>query len=128
MNEAKNLDPAAFDRLLRLGDAAFVCKMIDLFLDYAGKKIVEARAAQAAGNLAAAARALHPIKSSAGNIGACRIQQLATQGEEVATRNEREPLAACLTELEESFAAVKPQLEERKRALSPGAPGEASDK
>ena len=58
--------------------------MIDLFLEYAGQKIVEARAAQVAGNLTGVEKAVHPIKSSAGNVGARRIQELALQIEELA--------------------------------------------
>ncbi len=118
MSEVQNLDPAALQRLRRLGDNAFVCRMIDLFLDYAGKKIAEARTAGATGNCAAVQRAVHPIVSSAGNIGACRIQELSARLEQLAQQGRPEALAASLSELEQAFAAVKPELEEKKRMLS----------
>lgn len=119
MSEPQNLDPAALERLDRLGGAVFVCRMIDLFLEYAGKKITEARAAQAAGDCAGVEKAVHPIKSSAGNIGACRVQQLAAQIEELAQQGRNEALAASMGELELAFAAVKPELEEKRRSLLP---------
>ena len=121
MNDSAHLDPAVFPRLHRLGGAAFVCKMIDLFLDYAGKKIVEARAAQLANNLTGVENAVHPLKSSAGNVGAQRVQQLATQIEGLARQGQSEPLSALLTDLEAAFAAVKPELEEKRRSFSPEA-------
>jgi HPt (histidine-containing phosphotransfer) domain-containing protein len=122
MSESQNLDPAALQRLQRLGDNAFVCKMIDLFLDYAGQKIVEARAAHCAGNLAGVEKAVHPIKSSAGNVGARRIQDLALKIEDLARQGCTESLAACITDLEQAFAVVKPELEEKRKLVSPGTP------
>jgi HPt (histidine-containing phosphotransfer) domain-containing protein len=119
MSELPNLDPAALQRLQRLGDSAFVCKMIDLFLEYAVQKIAEARAAHTAGSLPALEKAVHPIKSSAGNVGARRIQELAVQIEELARQGQSEPIASSLTELEQAFATVKPELEEKRRELSP---------
>ncbi|HOX58154.1 MAG TPA: response regulator [Candidatus Paceibacterota bacterium] len=115
----QNLDVGAVERLQRLGDNEFACKMIDLFLDYSAKRITEARAAQAAGNLAGVARAMHPLKSSAGNVGADQVQALATRIEELAEQGQGEQAAASLTELEQAFAVVKPRLEETKRGLAP---------
>ena len=122
MSELPNLDPAALQRLQRLGDTAFVCKMIDLFLEYAGQKIIEARAAHTAGSLPGVEKAVHPIKSSAGNVGARRIQDLASRIEELARQGHSETLAASINELEQVFAAVKPVLEEKRQSLSPRTP------
>ena len=120
MSESTHLDSAAIERLLRLGDAAFACKMIDLFLEYAAKKIAEARAALATGNLEGVEKAVHPLKSSAGNVGACRVQELALRIEELARQPQAGLIASSLNELEQAFAAVKPELEERRRNLSGG--------
>jgi HPt (histidine-containing phosphotransfer) domain-containing protein len=118
MNESQHLDPAALQRLQRLGGDAFVCKMIDLFLDYAAKKIGEARAAHVAGNLAGVGDAVHPLKSSAGNLGACQIMELALRLEDLAGQGQAEAVAKSLAELELAFTAVKPDLEDKRRALS----------
>jgi HPt (histidine-containing phosphotransfer) domain-containing protein len=118
MSDSQNLDSAALQRLQRLGDDAFVCKMIDLFLDYAAKKVGEARAAQAAGNFVGVENAVHPLKSSAGNVGAFRVQELAVRLEDLARQGQAEALAVSLGELELAFKAVKPDLEEKRRLLS----------
>ena len=118
MSDSRNLNPASLERLHRLGGDSFVCKMLELFLDYAGKKIIEARAAQAAGNFDGVEKAVHPIKSSAGNVGACRIQELAILIETFAREGKIELMADSLDELERAFAAAKPELEERKRSFS----------
>jgi CheY-like chemotaxis protein len=117
-SESQHLDPAALQRLQRLGDDAFVCKMIDLFLDYAARKITEARAAQAAGNFTGVEKAVHPLKSSAGNVGARRVQELALRLEDLARQGQAEALAVSLGELERALAVVKPELEQRKGSLS----------
>lgn len=119
MSGSPNLDPVALQRLQRLGDVAFVVKMINLFLEYAPQKIAEACAAQAAGNLTGVGRAVHPLKSSAGNVGARRIQELAHHIEELAGQSRIESLGASLSELEQAFAAVKPELEEKRQGLLP---------
>lgn len=121
-SDARNLDAVALQRLRQLGDDAFVCKMIEVFLDYAGKKIAEARAAQAAGNLGGVEQAVHPLKSSAGNVGADRVRALAVQIEELAEQARGETLDVLLSELEQAFAAIKPDLEETRRKLSAKAP------
>lgn len=115
MSESPNLDPAALERLHRWGGSAFVGKMIDLFVEYAGAKIREARAAHTAGNLVGVADAVHPIKSSAGNVGAVRVQQLATRLETLARQAGSTSLAGLLDELEEAFGAAKPELEKSRQ-------------
>lgn len=113
------IDVAALDRMQHLGGAVFVVQMIDLFLDYAGAKIREALLAQAAGDLDRVQAAVHPIRSSAGNVGATRIQQLATRIEDLARERQTAPVAAALEELEKAFDAAKPELHEKRKALSP---------
>lgn len=117
MHEPPNLDPEALQRLQRLGGDAFVCKMIDLFLDYAGKRIAEARAARDAGNFVAVEKAVHPLKSSAGNVGAARIQALAARIEALAEQGPSDALTVALGELEQAFAAVQPEIEEKRRGF-----------
>jgi len=117
MSDSPNLDPAALERLQHLGGDAFVSKMIDLFVDYAGGKVVVARQAQVAGNLAGVQEAVHPIKSSAGNVGARRVQELALQLEQLARQGQGELLPALIAELEAAFAAVKAELDLKKQSF-----------
>lgn len=118
MNSPTILDPAAFARLCRLGGSKFAGEMIELFLDYAGKKLAEARQAQAAGDLAGLAQAAHPLKSSAGNVGASQVQALASSLEQHAKRGRSEEAATELAELEQAFAVASRELETLKEGLA----------
>jgi HPt (histidine-containing phosphotransfer) domain-containing protein len=120
MNVSKPCDPAAIERLLKLGGPKFTMEMIDLFGSYGGKKMAEARLAQQAGKLTALADAAHPLKSSAGNLGAVRVQELAAQLEWSARAQKAEAAAAQLDELERAFAEACSALEaERARLTKP---------
>jgi len=107
---------AALDNLKRLGGAKFAAEMIDLFFEYTQTKLTEARQACAAGNAEGVAKAVHPIKSSAGNVGACRVQELAAQIEQTA-RQPGADLGPLLGELESAFTEIKPKLEAGKKAV-----------
>ena len=84
--------------------------MAELFLSYGAQKISEARQASNAADLAAVAKAAHAIKSSAGNIGASQVQDLATRMERLALEAQAEQVAALMSELEEAFARVEVEL------------------
>ena len=117
MNEP-TLDPAALERLRRLGGDPFAAEMIDLFVSYAEKKIVEAREAQAAGNTEGVGNAVHPIKSSAGNVGALQVQELAARIEYAAHEGQFEPLPGLVAKLELAFISARLQLEATKQTLA----------
>ncbi len=111
MSNPQSLDTAALQRLKKLGGAAFVIKMIDLFVEYGGSKIAEARAAQTAANIEGVERAVHSVKSSAGNVGARRVQQLAQEIETMTQQKPDEPLEGAIAELEQAFNDAKAELE-----------------
>jgi HPt (histidine-containing phosphotransfer) domain-containing protein len=111
MNAAPDLDPAAIERLTRLGGEKFTAEMVRLFLSYVSEKLEEARRAQQAGDMAGVARAVHPIKSSAGNVGAMRVQHLATDAEARAKAGERQAVDQLVQALDLAFQTVKPRLQ-----------------
>jgi CheY-like chemotaxis protein/HPt (histidine-containing phosphotransfer) domain-containing protein len=117
MNQSSPLDLSALEQLRRLGGDDFTGKMIGLFLDYGGTKLAEARQAFAAGDLAAVAEALHPLKSSAGNVGASRVRDLAAEAESLARQHQSEALTAMLDELSLAFAANKAELDQKRQML-----------
>jgi HPt (histidine-containing phosphotransfer) domain-containing protein len=119
VNASSTLDLAAIERLVKLGGNQFVRQMIELFLDFVGKKVTEIRLAQQAGNLVGVAAAAHPIKSSAGNVGALRLQELAARIEQLAKAAQSDELASLLNELEIAFAEVATLLETEKSKLPP---------
>ena len=103
------------ERLRRLGGEKFTGEMIRLFLSYGGEKLGEARKAQCAGDLPSVEKAVHPIKSSAGNVGAVRMQQLAAEAEQCAREQKPDEVSRLMDELETAFQTVRPLLEAEKQ-------------
>jgi two-component system, sensor histidine kinase and response regulator len=122
MSEEKSFNPEAIQRLLKLGGPKFTLEMIELFGSYCGKKLADARQASDAGNLKALAESVHPLKSSAGNVGALRVQALAESVEMLAREGKLEPAGVKLAELEQAFAEVKTILETERARISNPAP------
>ena len=119
MNPNESVDPAALTRLHRLGGAAFVREMIDLYLDYAPGRIAAAQAALAAGDLTALGQAVHPLRSGSGNLGAMGMVALAQRIEQAAFNREPIPLAPLVAELAAAFTAVRASLEAARATLEP---------
>jgi HPt (histidine-containing phosphotransfer) domain-containing protein len=113
------LDSAALARLRQLGGAKFVREMINLFLDYAPKRITEALAAQRAGDLLGIAKAVHPLRSGGGHVGAYHVRDLAERIEELIREQIAGPIPPLLSELETAFAQARVELEKERDTLSP---------
>ena len=118
VNEPSALDPAAIERLRKLGGDKFAAQMMDMFVSYGGKKVAEARLAQQAGNLKGVEDAAHPIKSSAGNIGAVRLQELAARIEQLAKESKAEAVTLLIDEFERAFAEAVTLIEIQKAGLN----------
>ena len=113
------LDVAAIAKLRQLGGEKFAGDMIALFFEYAPQRLAAALAAAQAGDLAALQKAVHPLKSSAGQIGARRVQDLAAQIEKLATEKQTERIGLLLRQLEEAISQVKPLLEAQRHQAPP---------
>ena len=111
MSEDEILDPTAVARLRRLGGDEFVGKMIAIFLSFVPQKLAAARAGLVAGDLKAVGDAVHPLKSSAGGIGARVMFELAGRMERLAMQHQPDTLPGLLDELDAAFALVRPRLE-----------------
>lgn len=92
--------------------ATLVASLAGLFLDDAPKQLRAARAAAAAGEVAGLRIAMHTLKSSAGNMGALHLSELARALERDAHDVlPAEPLAR-LDEVEAELEATRPELEQ----------------
>jgi len=118
MSQPCQIDPAALERLRRMGGDDFTLKMTDLFLSYGAQKISEALQAVQAANPARVVKAVHAIKSSAGNVGAIEVQDLAARIEQLALQSQADSLADLVQELERSFARTKLQFENRRQEMA----------
>jgi CheY-like chemotaxis protein/HPt (histidine-containing phosphotransfer) domain-containing protein len=63
------------------GDRAFVVELIDLFLEQAAAMLADLQTAANAGDQQEIARIAHTLQSSAGNLGARRLQRLCADAE-----------------------------------------------
>ena len=68
------------------GDPAFVVELIDLFLAQATPLVAELHAAASLGDGGAIARIAHTLQSSAGNLGARRLQRICADAEAAGRR------------------------------------------
>ena len=117
MNEPAAFDPGAVERLCRLGGEKFAAQMIDLFSSFGAQKLAEAQAARQAGNLAALAEVIHALKSTAGNVGALRLQDLAARLEQAAREQNAGQADTLAGELEPAFDEARALLELEKAKL-----------
>jgi HPt (histidine-containing phosphotransfer) domain-containing protein len=101
-------------RLHRLGGTKLVRGMIDLFLKTGSEKIATARDGARSGDLRVLERAMHSLRSSAGNMGAEAVEDLATRLEQLAAAREGATLLPLLADLEEAFARAKVSLLEKR--------------
>jgi two-component system sensor histidine kinase/response regulator len=119
MGDESDLDPTAIARLRKLGGDKFVGDMVDLFFQYAPQRLADARASAQAGDCQSVEKAVHALKSSAGQIGARRVQDLATQIEKLAMDKQSDALRPLLPQLEEAITQVAPLLQRERKPPPP---------
>ena len=105
------LDPAAFDRLRRIGGDTLVKRMVDTFLDYVPGRLEAMESGLAQGALGDAGDAAHAIKSSAGNIGATGLFDLALATEQAGRTGDASALEGLVPEVRKCFEELRAELE-----------------
>ncbi len=106
-SERQIIDAEALARLNRLGGDELVCRMIDLFLPHAENTIARARASLAAGELPGVHRAVHSLRSSAGNLGARELETLSGLLENLPLDSDQMAFRHLLAQLEDAFARAR---------------------
>jgi HPt (histidine-containing phosphotransfer) domain-containing protein len=104
------LDPAAIDRLRKLGGDSLLIRMIDLFLENGPRRVSAALEAAANHDVRGVEHAAHSLKSSAANLGATKLRQLSEQLEIAASR-------AAAAEVQELIPLLAPSLDQTCQAL-----------
>lgn len=105
------VDNAALERLRAFGGEKLLRGMIELFVSNAPAKLADAREALDCGDAAALRRALHGLKSSAGQLGAASVHQACVAGEELASRGELARCAPHVQRIEADLPLACRQLE-----------------
>jgi HPt (histidine-containing phosphotransfer) domain-containing protein len=111
------LDPSAVTRLRRLGGERLLREMLELFLQLGPERLTAADAAS--GDVEAAERACHSLKSAAGNVGATTLQAAAAEAERAAGARDRAALAAATQNLRSTYAAAETELRKLLEELGP---------
>ena len=117
MSDSPCLDEVTLEKLRALGGEKFVAEMIEIFFQYVPAKLAEARAAEQAGDLNALQHAVHPLKSSAGNLGAAAMKDLAVRIEQLAMEKNNGPIPGLMRELETAYARACAGLEAHRKTL-----------
>jgi hypothetical protein len=86
------------------GDPAFVVELIDLFVEQVTSMLADLQAAATVGDPQVVAHIAHTLQSSAGNLGARRLQRLCAEAESV-TRGEQGPATCSVAEIVDSLAS-----------------------
>ena len=103
MSELPLVDLAQMERLNEWGGPGLQKKMVDLFLTHALERLEQIKEGVSSGNADKAETGAHTLKSSAGNVGAQRVQFLASDAEVLAEAGKLEEVKAMLPSLEKEF-------------------------
>lgn len=119
MNDLAIVEREALDRLREWGGDDLVVKMLNLFLEHGPERVEQIRSGIESGTLEEAQRGAHSLKSSAGNLGARRLQAGAARMEGLADEGDLNGVQKHLPELETAFREARSSLEDVLRTLSP---------
>jgi HPt (histidine-containing phosphotransfer) domain-containing protein len=98
-------------RLRDLGGEDFANDMVRMFHQYAEAQLADARKALSADDIPGIEKAIHPLKTSAGHVGAMAMKELCQEIERHGRAGEAGPMPALLARLDAAYAEVRPLLE-----------------
>jgi HPt (histidine-containing phosphotransfer) domain-containing protein len=105
------IDAAAIEKLQKLGGDPLVSEMIALFLRDTPERIAAISNGLKENDLRTVFKAIHPLSSGAGNIGAVKMFEIAGKLEAAAKDSQCDGVKRLLPELEAEYARVKDSLE-----------------
>ena len=112
MEDLPLVDLSQIERLHEWGGPDLQKKMVDLFLTHAQERLDQIREGVTTGDAVKAETGAHTLKSSAGNVGAQRVQVLARDAEALAEAGSMGDVEAMLPTLQEEFDAACTALKE----------------
>ena len=111
-------DESAIDRLRSIGGMRLVHELIGIFLANAPQRIESARSGLAKGDIDLVHRSAHSLKSSAGNVGANAMADIASELEQRSSTKDVSALNDLVQRLSSAFEEVKPLLYAHKDAAT----------
>jgi HPt (histidine-containing phosphotransfer) domain-containing protein len=118
MSESSILDEAAHDRLREWGGDKLLGQMIRLFLENAPTRMAQIRAGSLGADIGEAEKGAHSLKSSAANIGAMTVRELAADIERLAGEGDVNRVTELLPSMEAAFAEAIAALGTVEKGLS----------
>lgn len=106
MNDGSVIDPAALERLRDWGGGKLMAQMVRLFLENSPARMEQIRAGLEGGEVGLAEKGAHSLKSSAANVGALAVRDLAAAMEAVAARGDLGQARDDLADLEAAYSAA----------------------
>jgi HPt (histidine-containing phosphotransfer) domain-containing protein len=100
-----------------IGGPKLVRELIELFVRYAPERMATARAGIESGALGDAQRAMHSLKSSAGQLGLTALQEACSRGEASAGKADATGAATALAQVEAIWPETSAWLTEQARVL-----------
>jgi HPt (histidine-containing phosphotransfer) domain-containing protein len=113
------LDRTALEKVRALGGPQLLARLIDMFLENAPARLARALAGAEQADLETVERATHSLKSTAGNLGARRLQQLAETAEDLASARAGTSLAPLLAQLQTVYEETRQALILEREGLDP---------
>lgn len=110
MNETVVIDMKAIERLHEWGGKRLVAQMIDLFLQQAPQRVDGLRQGLANGDVETVERSAHSLKSTAGNLGATELSDLAGKAESAASQRDLATVRSLLAGIEAEYARARDAL------------------
>ena len=105
------IDPAALKRLHEWGGPSLSSEIIRLFLDHGPLRMDQIREAVEADDLDVPERGAHSLKSSAANVGARQLQEVASELESAASNGDLQRFRGLIPNLEQAYAQAAQELE-----------------
>ena len=105
------IDPAALKRLEGWGGVNLSKEIVRLFLENGPTRVDQIRGAMDGEDLAVPERGAHSLKSSAANVGAQLLQEIASELEAAASGGDLQRVRDLIPNLEQAFLQAAQELE-----------------
>ncbi|MBN4072012.1 Hpt domain-containing protein [bacterium AH-315-F18] len=106
MHQLAHMDHTALTRLYELGGIGLVDEILEYFYDVGAQRVDRVKRAWTVGDLLTIERETHALRSSALNVGAVALNDVATEIETRARRGHREGIPELITELAAAYGDV----------------------
>lgn len=117
MTDRPVVEPTALDRLKEWGGDELLTKLIDIFLTHTPERMRQIREGVESKDARTSEAGAHSLKSSAGNVGASRLQRMAERAEAEAEAGDLEGVRDLLPGLEEAYEEARTELRRIREGL-----------